>query len=206
VLSVVAGRGKELQARCGIPVTTGNAATAWAAAVVARGVAGQRRVAVLGARGAVGRALVELLGAEADPPDLGEYEVVVGAHTSGGVLDPGALRPGTTLVDVALPPTLSAAPRPGTTVLAGESVRLPRAWRRDGWAYIFHLAAGYGLSHVYACLLEPYLALRTGRGEPFAQGRALALDAVHSLAAAAEAEGFRPEPRRLRVAHALVKA
>lgn len=204
VLAVVAGRGKELEACCGIPVTTGNAATAWAAASVARRVAGQRRVAVLGARGAVGRALVELLGADADPAELGAYEVVVGAHTTGGVLDPARLHPRATLVDVALPPTLAAPAGPGATVLAGESVRLPAAWRRDAWSYIFHLAAGYGLRHVYACLLEPYLALRTGRREAFAQGRVLDVAAVRALGAAAEAEGFVPEARRLRVGHAVV--
>ena len=108
VLSVVAGRGAALQAACGIPVTTGNAATAWAAWRIAERVAAGRRVGVIGAKGSVGRALVELLGAAPDPQDLGEFEVLVGAHTTGGMVDPGRLRAGAQLVDVALPPTLDS--------------------------------------------------------------------------------------------------
>lgn len=202
VLAVVAGRGTALGEACGLPVTTGNAATAWAALSVVRRVAGKRPVAVLGGRGAVGRVVADMLTAEGyrvavDPTDIATYEVVVGAHTTGGVLAPSALHPRATLVDVALPPTLSGPPPPGVVVLAGESVTLPTGWRRDGWGYLFHLVAGYGWSAVYACLLEPLIAARLGRATPFAQGRRLDASAVRAFGMAAEAAGFVPRIKRL---------
>ena len=202
VLAVVAGRGAALGEACGLPVTTGNAATAWAACSVVRRVAGERPIAVLGGRGAVGRAVAELLTEEGhsvvlDPPEVGAFEVVVGAHTTGGVLAPEALHPRATLIDVALPPTLSAPPPPGVTVLAGESVALPRGWRRDAWGHVFHLVAGYGWRSVYACLPEPLISARIGRSAPFAQGRRLDVQAVRAFGAAAEEAGFVPEIRRM---------
>ena len=202
VLAVVAGRGTALGEACGLPVTTGNAATTRAATHVVRRVAQKRPVAVLGGRGAVGRAVADVLLAEGhtvavDPQDVAAYEVVVGAHTTGGVLAPSALHPRATLIDVALPPTLSGPPPPGVTVLAGESVALPKGWRRDGWGHIFHLVAGYGWSSVYACLLEPLIAARLGRATPFAQGRRLDVAAVRAFGAAAEAAGFVPRVKRL---------
>jgi predicted amino acid dehydrogenase len=203
VLAVVAGRGVALSEACGLPVTTGNAATAWAASTVTLRVANGRPVAVLGGRGAVGRAIADVLVADGlsvavDPVDVGAYEVVVGAHTTGGVLAPSALHPRATLIDVALPPTLSGPPPPGVQVLAGESIALPKGWRRNGWGYLFHLLAGYGLRGVYACLLEPLLAARTGRSGPFAQGRRVDVASVRALGTAAAEAGFEPRIRRLR--------
>ena len=61
VLSVVAGRGSALQANCGLPVTTGNAATAWAASTLCRKFAQGRPVAVLGGKGTVGKAVADVL-------------------------------------------------------------------------------------------------------------------------------------------------
>lgn len=202
VLAVVAGRGTALAEACGLPITTGNAATAWAASTIVRRVANRRPVAVLGGRGAVGRAVADVLDADGyrvtvDPADVSGYEVVVGAHTTGGVLSPSALHPRATLVDVALPPTLSGPAPAGVTVLAGESVALPKGWRRDGWGHLFHLVAGYGWNAVYACLLEPLIAARLGRATPFAQGRRLDVAAVRAFGAAAESAGFVPRIKRL---------
>ncbi|MDP2305798.1 MAG: hypothetical protein Q8P18_07200 [Pseudomonadota bacterium] len=202
VLAVVAGRGTALAEACGLPVTTGNAATAWAATTITRRVAAGRPIAVLGGRGAVGRAIADVLLADGlqvtlDPSDVSGFEVVVGAHTTGGVLAPSALHPRATLVDVALPPTLSGPPPPGVIVLAGESVALPSGWRRDGWGHLFHIVAGYGWSSVYACLLEPLIAARLGRSTPFAQGRRLDVAAVRAFGSAATAAGFVPRVRRL---------
>lgn len=203
VLAAVAGRGAPLQEACGIPVTTGNAATAWCAAEVTRRVARGRPVGVLGGRGAVGRAIAELLVEEGlevvlDPQDVRAFPVLVGAHTTGGVLDPARLAPNATLVDVALPPTLSGPPPPGVTVYAGESLALPKGWRRDVWGHVFHVAAGYGWRHVYACLLEPLVALHEGRTTPFAQGRRVHLADVRAFGRAMKALGFAPELRRVR--------
>lgn len=198
VLSVVAGRGAPLQERTGIPITTGNAATAWAAADVAQRVAAGRPIAVHGARTTVGKVLVQLLGAAPDPEELRAFPVVVGAHTTGGTLDPASLAPGATLVDVALPRSLSGPTPPGVTVLAGESVALAPGWHRDGWGWLFHLVAGYGLRSVYACVLEPMLAVYSGRQTAFAQGRSLSVDAVRELGAVATSAGFVPRIHRLR--------
>lgn len=195
VLSVVAGRGKALQERCGIPVTTGNAATAWAAWRVTQQVAMGRPVAVIGSRGTVGKALVELCEAAADPADLSRFSVLVGAHTTGGSVDPSEVAPGTTLVDVALPRTLSGRARPGVRVVAGESVALPPGWRRDAWGHAFHVLAGYGHQSVYACLLEPLIAVLSGRTQPWAQGRTLPVEAVRAFGAEAEGWGFRAQIR-----------
>ncbi|MSQ02566.1 MAG: hypothetical protein EXR71_11880 [Myxococcales bacterium] len=190
VLSVVAGRGVGLQAACGIPVTTGNAATAWAAWRIAERVAAGRRVGVIGARGTVGRALVELLGGVADPQDLADFEVLVGAHTSGGTVLPGCLRVGTQLVDVALPPTLSGPAPRGVSVIAGERLPLPVGWGRDAWGWVFHVVAGYGPRHVYACLLEPLLAVLEAREGPWQQGRTLSAATVTAFGDAAARHGF----------------
>lgn len=204
VLAVVAGRGQALQEACGLPVTTGNVATAWAAFDIATRAARERnqgRIAVLGGRTGVGKVLAELLRAEfdvtVDPPDLAAHPFLVGAHTSGQFIAPDALAPGAVLVDVSLPRTLSGRPRADTTVYAGESVALPPGWRRDGWGVLFHLLAGYGLNSVYACLLEPLIAARLGRSEPFAQGRRVEAEAVRAFGKAASAAGFVPELKRL---------
>ncbi len=208
VLAVVAGRGEALQDACGLPVTTGNAATTWTACAVVERVireAGGRgppatppRIGVLGGRGAVGKAIAERLRARghdvtADPDDVRPFPLLVGASTTGGVLAPDALAAGTTLVDVALPPTLTGPPPPGVTVLAGESLALPSGWRRDGWGHLFHVVAGYGHASVYACLVEPLLALRSGRSTPFAQGRRVRADDVEAFGVAATDAGFVPE-------------
>jgi predicted amino acid dehydrogenase len=204
VLSVVAGRGEALSERCGLPVTTGNAATAWAATSLTRRVARERgigRVAVVGGKGAVGRVVASLLRDEldvfVDPEDLRAFPLVVGANTTGAFLPPDALSPTAILVDVSLPRTLSGPPPPRMTVLAGELVALPPGWRRDGWGWIFHVLAGYGVGGVYACLLEPLILAQLGRTEPFAQGRRVEVEAVREFGRAAEAAGFRPVARRL---------
>ena len=195
VLSVIAGRGKPLQERCGLPVTTGNAATAWAAWRVTEQVAEGRPVAVIGSRGTVGKALVDLCSATPDPRELSRFSVLVGAHTTGGSVDPSEVAAGTTLVDVALPRTLGGRPRAGVRVVAGESVTLPPGWRRDGCVYAFHILAGYGHFSVYACLLEPLIGVMLGRSTPWAQGRNLPAEAVRAFGVEAEKLGFRPEVR-----------
>lgn len=204
VLAVVAGRGTALQEACGLPVTTGNAATAWAASSLTRTVARARgvgKVAVLGARGGTGRAVAEVLRADfdviADPASVAGFPVVVGCSSTGATVDPAHLDPGAVVVDVALPRTLTGPPRRDTVVLAGESVRLAPGWRRDFWGWWFHLLAGYGLGSVYACLLEPLLAARQGRTTPFAQGRRVEAEAVREVGRLAQAAGFVPELRAL---------
>jgi predicted amino acid dehydrogenase len=202
VLAVVAGRGTALQEQTGIPVTTGNAATAWTALTVASAVHESGPIAVLGTNGPVGRAVAALLREEGftvadDPEDCRPFRLLVGAHTSGGILPPEQLSPGTTLVDVALPPTLSGPAPRGVRMLKGESIALPRGWRRDYWGHLFHLISPFGHQSTYTCLLEPLAAVLTGRREPFAQGRRLRLDAVREFGQAATALGVYPEIKRV---------
>ena len=202
MLAVVGGRGVALSERCGLPVTTGNAATAWAALRITSQVARPGPIAVLGGRAAVGKALHRLLldeGFEAvlDPEDLSVYRTVVGAQATGGQVDPARLGPGAALVDVALPRTLSGAARPDMVVVKGESVALPPGWGRDLWGHVFHVLAGYGHSSVYACLLEPLVAVLEGRTEPYALGRHLDPEAVRAFGRSAEALGFVPEVKYL---------
>lgn len=242
VLAVVAGRGSALQRHLWQPVTTGAAATAWAAAENAKAAAmglgtwPHGPIAVLGHRGTVGSAVVELLQTDGatrlqvaardgqarraraqglEPLDdeaaaVARCPVVVGASTTGGILEPRALARGAVLVDVAIPRTLSGPARRGTRVLAGEAVLPPPSYRRGRWGSLYHLLAGYGPAHLFACLVEPMIMAAEGRTEPFAQGRRVSSEALRDIRRLAPAWGFEPvlashwhgvPPERLRARH-----
>lgn len=224
VLAVVAGRGTALQQHLWQPVTTGAAATAWAAAENAKAAARglgcwpQGPIAVLGHRGTVGSAVIELLqedGCERlrvaardgqarrarkqglEPFDdeaaaVAGCSVVVGASTTGGILSPDALAQGSVLVDVAIPRTLDGLPRRGTRVLAGEAVLPPPSYRQGRWGALYHLLAGYGPAHLFACLMEPMIMAAEGRRRPFAQGRRVASEDLRDIRRLAPKWGFRP--------------
>ena len=200
LLAVIAGRGEPLAQALDVPVTTGAAATSWAAIENTLGVAerlGVTEVAVLGFSGAVGQAVAvglkaaglevavgvrgkalarraERLGLAhgSDVEAVAGRALVVGAATTGGTLEPSALAPGTVLLDVALPPTLKEGPRPkGVRVFAAEALELPDGWTKGFWGGLYHYVSGYGPSVVYACLLEPMVLALSGRDRPFALGR-----------------------------------
>jgi predicted amino acid dehydrogenase len=221
LLAVVGGRGEELAGRVDVPITTGAAATAWAAAGNALEVArakGEERVAVLGFGGAVGEAVARLLvkaglevlavgqglapGRRAEElgvslceveAALGATRVVVGAATSGGSLDPGCLQPGTVLVDVALPSTLAPGPvPPGVRILAGEAMELPPGWKRGFWGWLYHFISGYGPGQIYACLAEPLVMAAQGRTRPYARGRSVDPVDLEAFCRDAEALGLKP--------------
>lgn len=227
LLAVAAGRGTALQQAIWQPVTTGGAATAWAAAENARSVAEdlglwpRGPIAVLGFGGAVGAAVAERLlsmGArdlhvDAVGPHLKRAErlgltafpeprlaaascrVVVGASSTGGILSSSDLERGVVLLDVALPPTLSdhmSAKRHGIDVLAGEALSLPSTYQRDGWGHFYHLLAGYGPRHIFACVVEPLVMALQGRKEPFSQGRRITAESVDAVGRGALAAGFQP--------------
>jgi predicted amino acid dehydrogenase len=141
-LGVVAGRGSELQRHTSLPVTSGQASTAWACTEITRAQLARRGtprgpVAVFGFTGTVGDAVATLLASEGVDVRveaagaalakraesvgvralereelLATCDVLVGANTTGPVLSPKALRPDTWLVDLALPPTLEPGPLP----------------------------------------------------------------------------------------------
>ncbi len=225
LLSVVAGRGESLAQRISVPVTTGNAATAWAAWRNLHQVLdehGKQRVALLGFSGGVGGVLAQLLAEDGVDVVLGgsgkvlerrakklgfellpeeqaaaSAKVIVGAATTGGTLDPRVLQEDSVLLDVALPPTLKAGPRPsGLRVLAGEAVGLPPGWIRDGWGQLYHLFAGYGPWQLFACLAEPLVLAATGRDRPYAQGRKVHPQDVRDFGLAAEGLGMKPRLAR----------
>jgi predicted amino acid dehydrogenase len=224
VLAVVAGRGEALAERVNVPVTTGAAATSWAALGntlrVHERLGGP--IAVLGASGTVGDALVEALcglgheviaggagkalerrcktlGAKLLPEEeaAGAARVVVGAATTGGTLAPEHLQPHSVLIDVALPPTLQRGPLPpGVVILAGEAVDLPRGWTRGLWGQLYHLFAGYGPQQIFACLAEPMVMAIQGRTTPFALGRRLKPGALIEFTEAARELGLTPRLAR----------
>jgi predicted amino acid dehydrogenase len=223
-LAVVAGRGKELAARVPVPVTTGQASTAWACAAITRLVLAERGlprgpVGVLGFAGTVGDAVAAslrdtrvdvrveapgaalakraaALGAVAGSLDdvLG-CPVLVGAATTGPLLAPERLRPGTILVDLALPPTLSAGPLPaGVRIVRGEALSVPGRMGGRFWGRLWLLLAAYGRGCVYACLAEPAaMALTGARG--WSEGRRLDPDRVAAAGEALRALGFTPVVR-----------
>ncbi len=215
--AVVAGRGTALQERLDVPVTTGGAATAWALLELTRKVVKLREtdrpIGIVGSASPVGRAVAALLSAEgrpvrvdskrggrklavttcADPAEtVAGCDVVVGAGPTGGTLDPAALAPGATVVDVALPDTLTGPPPPGTVVVAGEAVSTPPTWDGGFWGPIYQVLAGYGPQQVFACLVEPLVLAVTGADKPLAIGRKLDPEAVRRFGEVATELGFAP--------------
>ncbi len=214
--AVVAGRGTALQERLDLPVTTGAAATTWAQHALTMQVYDLRKtsrpIAVVGSAGPVGRAIATMLANDglavrvdskrggrklpvevcSGPADaVHGCDIVVGAGPTGGTLDPAALHPGATLIDVALPDTLTGPPPPGTMVLAGEAIRPPKTWKAGMWGRVYHVLAGYGPGQVYACLVEPLVVAVSGRTTPLAQGRVLKLEDVQQFGTIATELGFR---------------
>lgn len=218
--AVVAGRGEALAEQVSVPVTTGGAATAWALWQNTRAALTVRPgpVAIVGASGAVGGAVASLLAAEgvqvrldhpraarglanavatATPEEAVEgCEIIVGAGPTGASLSAEAVRPGSVIIDVALPGTVRGRLPRGVKLLAGEAVSLPSAWTRDGWGWFYHVLAGYGPTQVFACVVEPLVLAATGRGRPFALGRKVPPEVVVEFGAAAEKLGFRPRLAR----------
>ena len=221
-LAVVGGRGEVAAESVRIPVTTGHASTAWACAQLALQVSGAEPVGVLGFRGTVGDAIAGVLAPErevlveargtadarrakalgvtpvATDELLSRCRVVVGASTTGPSLDPSALRPGTTLLDLANPLTLRPGESPsGTVVLAGETLAWPGRVHGRFWGRIWRLVAAYEGGLAYACLAEPLMMAATGQPSP-SLGRRLDPDAVHRCGEALTALGFSPTLHRRR--------
>jgi len=219
LLAVVGSRGEALASRVDVPITTGAAATSWAAIENTLQVldwTGEKSVALLGFSGTVGetvaaglkRAGVEVtatgrgraLARRAEEMGVGftsiqegvsSHKVVVGAGTTGSVVEPQWMQTNSVLVDVALPSSLKKGERPtGLLILAGEAMDLPKGWRRGFWGRIYHLLAGYGPHQIYACLAEPMVMAAHGIDEPFAQGRKLSLEKVDVFSEAAQDLGL----------------
>ena len=219
LLAVVGSRGEALAERTDVPITSGAAATTWAAmknTIRVLEATGETSVGLVGFSGTVGEALgaalakagvevwvgakgkavarrAESLGlkhASIEEAVRGR-RVVLGAGTTGAILEPSMLEPHSILLDVALPSSLKKGKRPvGLQIFAAEAMDLPEGWKRGFWGRLYHLLAGYGPSQIYACLAEPMVMAAQGRTEPFAQGRRLALESVYAFGEAAEELGL----------------
>jgi predicted amino acid dehydrogenase len=216
--AVVARRGEELQKHLDVPVTTGNAATAYCLYKNVLGQVGQEKgpVGVVGSGSPVGLVVTELLasqgveirvdsrkagrlnGAErfASPEEAASgCAVVAGCGPTGPILDPEALPPSCRLVDVALPSTLRGAPPAGCSIYSGEAMSMPSRWHRGFWGPLYHMVSGYGYSTVLACLVEPLAVVSAGLDRPLAQGRSVAPEDALLFGTIAEGLGFLPRRR-----------
>lgn len=215
-LAVVAGRGSALADRTPLPVTTGQAATAWTCAALTRLVAADVPIGILGFAGTVGEAVAaalasthrvhvdattpaavrraHALGARVGTPDevLASSAVLVAARPTGPSLDPRALPAGVTVIDLANPPTLAPGPRPpGVVELAGETLGWPGAVRGGTWGGLWRFFAGYEHGSAYACLAEPIAAAALGTSG-WSGGRRLTPEAVSACGEALGSLGFTP--------------
>ena len=211
--AVVAGRGEALAERLSVPVTTGAAATAWALVenVTKTLEPGDGPVGVVGAAGPVGRAVatrlkqmgytlqldsvrlartLDTIGDRRPEAAVAGCSVVVGAGPTGGVLSPDALEEGAILIDVAIPSTTTGPLPSGGTLLAGEALTMPGAWKRGFWGSVYHVLAGYGLQQVLACLVEPLALVVSDRTKPYALGRHVALEDMDDFGDMASSLGF----------------
>jgi predicted amino acid dehydrogenase len=129
---------------------------------------------------------------------LARCRTVVGAVTTGPALAPSALRPGTTLVDLALPALLQPGPLPpGVRVVAGETVSWPGTAHLGGWGRLWRFFAGYERGSVYACVAEPVAAAATNSA-PWSAGRKLSRQQLLDVGSALLATGFTPIVRARR--------
>lgn len=215
--SVVASRGSELQQRLDIPVTTGNAATAWCIYSHTIELYKEGRVAILGSGSPVGRVLTQMLHSQNIPlivdtkragKKLGipfgeacnivpDASLVLGCGPTGPSLDPKFLAPNAVLIDVALPQTLNKSS--DHKVYMGEAMSMPRSWHRGFWGPLYHLVSGYGWSTVLACLVEPLALVSSNRTSPYAQGARLHQEDILAFGAESSRLGFRAK----RIEHAV---
>ena len=209
--SVVASRGVELQKMIPVPVTTGNAATAWCMYVHIQNKKVSGPIVVLGALSPVGQVLCRLLHQEGytlrvdkkraakkygwayGPPEeiVKGVSLVIGCGPTGPVMDGSALEANAEVIDVALPSSIR-----GTThnmVYQGEGMSMPSSWKRGFWGPLYHLVSGYGWNTVLACLIEPLILVSLERKEGFALGAKIDPQAVLDFGAEATRLGFTPK-------------
>ncbi|MFH0244673.1 aminotransferase class III-fold pyridoxal phosphate-dependent enzyme [Streptomyces sp. HK10] len=229
--SIVGDRGLWTAREVGVPVTSGNSLTVYAAhrellhVVRLLGLAPERtRVAVVGYPGSIGLAVAKLLLEDGFPLDLvcrrgsrsphallrhldaahhdrvrlvddigqcsEETRLFVCASSAGGLVDPERLRPGSVVVDVALPRDVAARPRDGHDVLVVDGGLVSAG---DG------VTVGGGslpspTQQLNGCLAETVVLALEGRAESFSLGRELDLGRVRAIGALAVRHGFAPVP------------
>ena len=118
---------------------------------------------------------------------VGKSDVVLSATSSGAVIDPQWLAPGTVVLDIAQPRDVigSECARRDVLVVDGGLVQLPEAVGSgeilDAWTY----------GTIFSCLAETMILALDGRAEAFSVGRELSLDRIAEIGRRGEAHGFR---------------
>lgn len=111
--------------------------------------------------------------------------LLVTASSTGGLVEESQLRPGTVVVDVALPRDVrrSAAPRDDILVLDGGLVSMTGGVTVDGLPY--------GLTEqLNGCLAETIVLALEGRADSFSLGKVLDPAGIREIGALAQAHGF----------------
>lgn len=197
--SIVAKRGRALQERLSIPVTTGNAATAWTLMQNCLKVNPDKEpMTVFGAGSPVGQIVVSYLTDKGvtltiDNPKMArklglecikdhkklvkKNPLIIGCGPTGPVLDVAELPSDAIVLDVALPHSFHGK-RKDCTIYLAERMSMPSSWKRGHWGALYHLISGYGYSTILACLVEPLVLTYMGRGKSFALGRKLQMEDV----------------------------
>ena len=209
--SVVASRGLALQEKIPVPVTTGNAATAWCLYQHVIQTKTQERIAVLGSLSAVGMVSASLLmekgyNISLDKKRAGKKlglpfgspeeivkgaSIVVGCRPTGPSLDASALDENSIVFDVALPQTLRGYTE--NMVYQGEGMSMPPNWHRGFWGPLYHVISGYGWNTILACVVEPLALVSSNRDQPYALGSRINPQAVLDFGKEAMGMGFNPK-------------
>ncbi|MDX2679223.1 aminotransferase class III-fold pyridoxal phosphate-dependent enzyme [Streptomyces sp. NY05-11A] len=228
--SIVGNRGLATAQQAGVPVTSGNSLTAYAACALLQSVMehlvaepAQSEVCIVGFPGAVATAVGQLLlptgcrlhlvcrkgrlrsadlGSDLPPdacsritltddlPDaLRSHRLIVAASSTGGLIDPAELLPGTVVIDVALPRDVrqQSRPRDDVVVLDGGLVTADNRVTVDG------LMVG-AASQLNGCLAETMVLALEGRAVSLSLGRSLDPAAVTEVGRTARRHGFEPAP------------
>ena len=126
-----------------------------------------------------------------DPDDMYRRgRLLVAASSVGGVIDPSRLRPGSVVVDVALPRDVPEPPRDRADVLTLDGGLVSAAdpgFRVDGNPYA-------PTRQLNGCLAETLVLALEGRAEPWSIGRLLDPDKVLAIGAMAARHGLLPAP------------
>ena len=161
------------------------------AAAAARLLVGRCGEMLLVARRATARAeeLAEELGAELlldIPQALSQATVVLSATSTGNCIDQHLLRPGSIVVDVAVPTDVrgSAALREDVLFITGGLSRVPESMSLDSMFLGFH----HGM--IPSCLGETMVLALEQRAECFSLGRNLDVQKIKEIGALAAAHGF----------------
>ena len=221
-LGIIAGRGTALAKTTPVSVTTGHAATAWTATQITL-MAHKKRaknnepVGLFGIKGTVGHAvaqgliaqgvtvivnatgrtktMAEALGCTVTSHEdlLSRCALLVGAATNGAVLAAHDIVQPTTIVDLALPPTIGRGPtQHSVKTVPGERLRLSGKITASFWGHLWLLFANYGSGCVFACFAEPAAKLMFDLPDTVGKRR-LSLDTVNQYGRALSELGFSPE-------------